>query len=533
MLSTKERILQMLEGVKAHERTCPITGRQFTVREEDLAFYGRVLTPPPTLCPDARMQRRLSWRNERKLYKRQCDATGKSIIALYHPESAYKVYSAEYFWSDHWDPREYGVDYNPDKPFFEQLRALQLRVPRLALLNMSHENSDYANHAAENKDSYFVFASFVNENAMYSRKLFHSKDVLDTNTALDHCEKCYECYHIFKSYNLRYCDYAINCTDSAFLYDCTGCSNCYMCVGLQNASYHYKNQPVSKEEFEALMAGLAKYSVVQEQSALFETFKKEAGARTIININSEGSTGNELMNCTDCHDSFDLEYCERCNYCCTMEYAKDSYDVYGAGMPAELIYEVHGMKGGYMSKFCHASYESKFSEYCDSCYQSENLFGCVSMKKSQFCILNKQYTEEEYYALRERIIHDMLDRKEYGEFFPSANSPFGYDESFAMQIFPLNKDQIEARRWRWSGYDTDAQYEGEMLTPEDDIQAYRDETAAKKLLGSILRCEKSDRPFRIIPQELAFYLKNNIPIPHEHPDTRNTRRTQKGKYSVN
>lgn len=533
MLSTKERILQMLEGVKAHERTCPITGRQFTVREEDLAFYGRVLTPPPTLCPDARMQRRLSWRNERKLYKRQCDATGKSIIALYHPESAYKVYSAEYFWSDHWDPREYGVDYNPDKPFFEQLRALQLRVPRLALLNMSHENSDYANHAAENKDSYFVFASFVNENAMYSRKLFHSKDVLDTNTALDHCEKCYECYHIFKSYNLRYCDYAINCTDSAFLYDCTGCSNCYMCVGLQNASYHYKNQPVSKEEFEALMAGLTKYSVVQEQSALFETFKKEAGARTIININSEGSTGNELMNCTDCHDSFDLEYCERCNYCCTMEYAKDCYDVYGAGMPAELVYEVHGMKGGYMSKFCHASYESKFSEYCDSCYQSENLFGCVSMKKAQFCILNKQYTEEEYYALRERIIHDMLDRKEYGEFFPSANSPFGYDESFAMQIFPLNKDQIEARRWRWSGYDSDAQYEGEMLIPEDDIQVYRDETAAKKLLGSILRCEKSDRPFRIIPQELAFYLKNNIPIPHEHPDTRNTRRTQKGRYSVN
>ena len=33
-----------------------------------------------------------------------------------------------------------------------------------------------------------------------------------------------------------------------------------------------------------------------------------------------------------------------------------------------------------------------------------------------------------------------------------------------------------------------------------------------------IRCEKTNRPFKIIAQELEFYRKHNIPIPHLHPD---------------
>ncbi|MEI8092194.1 MAG: hypothetical protein WCG98_08655 [bacterium] len=37
-------------------------------------------------------------------------------------------------------------------------------------------------------------------------------------------------------------------------------------------------------------------------------------------------------------------------------------------------------------------------------------------------------------------------------------------------------------------------------------------------------CEVSSKPFRIIPQELAFYNKHNLPLPTKHPDVRHAER---------
>jgi hypothetical protein len=38
--------------------------------------------------------------------------------------------------------------------------------------------------------------------------------------------------------------------------------------------------------------------------------------------------------------------------------------------------------------------------------------------------------------------------------------------------------------------------------------------------------EISGKLFRIIPQELAFYRKYNIPLPRKHPDVRYTERME-------
>jgi hypothetical protein len=43
-------------------------------------------------------------------------------------------------------------------------------------------------------------------------------------------------------------------------------------------------------------------------------------------------------------------------------------------------------------------------------------------------------------------------------------------------------------------------------------------------LKQIFMCEMSQRPYRIIKQELEFYQKHNLPIPGKHPDIRHTER---------
>lgn len=137
-------------------KTCQHCSASFPITDKDMEFYEKVSPvfsgkkysiPTPTLCPDCRQQRRLSFRNERKLYKRKCDATGRDIISIYSPDKPFKVYHQDFWWSDKWDAMEYGRDFDFSKSFFEQFQELNHTVPTQAIyLDNRMENSDYCNY---------------------------------------------------------------------------------------------------------------------------------------------------------------------------------------------------------------------------------------------------------------------------------------------------------------------------------------------------------------------------------------------------
>lgn len=125
-------------------RICKKCNIPFPITEKDKEFYAKVsptfhgkkyIIPPPTLCPDCRAQRRLSFRNERKLYKRKCDATGKDIISVYSPASPFTVYEQDYWWSDVWDPMDYGREFDFTRGAFEQFGELMGKVPKVNIIN--------------------------------------------------------------------------------------------------------------------------------------------------------------------------------------------------------------------------------------------------------------------------------------------------------------------------------------------------------------------------------------------------------------
>ena len=81
-------------------KVCKKCSSNFDITDFDLEFYKKVSPkfnwekfqiPAPTFCPDCRQQRRLSFRNERNLYKRKCDATEKEIISIYSPDKKYLI----------------------------------------------------------------------------------------------------------------------------------------------------------------------------------------------------------------------------------------------------------------------------------------------------------------------------------------------------------------------------------------------------------------------------------------------------------
>ena len=122
-------------------KTCTQCSQPFTITDGDQALYERFQVPEPTLCPNCRLQRRYNMRNERVLYRRKCDLTGAPIVTIFAPDSPYTVYSQDAWWSDNWDQMQYGVDVDFTRPILRQLKDIQLKQPRLALLGKDSDNS--------------------------------------------------------------------------------------------------------------------------------------------------------------------------------------------------------------------------------------------------------------------------------------------------------------------------------------------------------------------------------------------------------
>ena len=104
------------------------------------------------------MQRRLAFYNRRRLYRRTCDLSGKSIVSMFPPDSEFTVYDKDLWYSDAWDPLSYGRDFDFSRPFFEQFHDLMKATPYLSVAVVGqNENSEFTNDNQRLKNCYLVF----------------------------------------------------------------------------------------------------------------------------------------------------------------------------------------------------------------------------------------------------------------------------------------------------------------------------------------------------------------------------------------
>lgn len=500
------------------DKTCKNCQQKFTTTNEDQIFYEKFDVPSPTLCPDCRQQRRLIFGNQLHLYKRKCDLTGREVVSNYHPDLPYKVYEQAEWYTDKWDPMEYGQEFNFNKSFFEQFQELSLKVPRPSLHTefQYDQNSTYTNYAGKNRDCYFIFDSDEDWDCYYSYSLNKSKDCVDCYRVRK-SELCYECTDCLNCYNSYFLQNSENCADSYFLRNCIGCKNCIFSVNLRNKQYYIGNKQSTKEEFEKLKEKLSSYKEIQKAKSEFQEFQLKFPRKYVQGFHNENSFGEYLdhsKNAIECYDSSELWDCKYVRQ--AFNTLKDSMDCQECG-DAELLYECAftGYKA-FNAKFTtHTLGGISELEYCIHCPHSDNLFGCIGLRKKRFCILNKQYTEDEYNKLIERIKEHMKRTEEYGEFFPITLSPFAYNETLAQEHYPLTKEEAIKKGYKWRDEEK-ATFEN--ITKTIDASRLPD-TIAKipdEILNWAIKCEKSGRLFQIQKPELALYRQMNMPIPHLH-----------------
>jgi len=513
----------------------------FEVTPDDLAFYEKMGSsalelrdvPPPTRCPNCRQQRRLVRRNERSYHKRPCSLCRREMLSMYPADAPFPVYCSTCWWSDKWHPLTYGYDIDFSHPFLEQFLELQNTVPRITLYGKNNENCEYINHSVNSKNCYLCV------DVAQTQDTYFSKWMID-------CHDCSDCYQLEKSelccesqysVDLNRSIYAFLCDKSsnlAFCYDCEGCQDCLLCSHLRHKHFCIQNKQLTVEEYRMRRAEFDLASTGTFQSLLAEYFDlwKSTFHREQRIIASEDCSGDFIYHCRNVHHSFGVIESRDCAYCYDAGHMSDCQDAYEPAFNCELQYDAHGCNGGKRLLACHICYDNDSLAYCDFCHNSSHLFGCIGLKRQQYCILNKQYEKSEYETLVPKIIDHMrkdgpaLNQSEvtgsWGEFFPVALSPFAYNDTLAQEYFPLSKEEAAKRGLRWRDQIDEVPKVDRIIPAErlpDSIDDIPDD-----VLNWAIRCEVTKRPFRIVKQELAFYRKIRIPIPRLHPDERHRRR---------
>ncbi len=514
-------------------RICQNCKGSFLIDPSDFDFYEKMNVPAPTWCPSCRLQRRLVFINMRALYKRICDLCGKSIVTIYAPEKKVVVYCPPCWWSDKWDARDYGRDYDFSKPFFEQFKALNEATPQMSL-EVEYPtlvNSEYVNYVGTAKNSYLIYYGDESENVLYSEILFHNKDSMDA-TILDESELCYSVVNCEKCYKAFFCEDCESSTEVYFSKSCNGCSYCFGCIGLRGKQYHIFNQPYSKEEYQKKIQEfkISSHSTVehlkQEVRAFWLKFPHKF-SRALRNLNVTGDYVYQSKNSKDMY--IVNKGAENCRYCqiLTMPPIKEAYDQTGWGNNAERIYECLSVgQNADNIKFCYAVWSNvRNIEYSMNVASSSYMFGCSNIRSKQYCILNKQYPKEEWEQLRERIIRDMNEKPytdargrtyPYGEFFPPEFSLFAYNESYAADFFPLSREQAEQQGLAW--YEPQPNLHIPTIAAKDlpdNLEEIND-----SILQEIIACDACAKPFRIARAELSLLRRFGLPIPRQCPNCR-------------
>lgn len=513
---------------------CTQCGQRFEVEPEDRELLESLGTkagvgtlPDPEMCVLCRERNRCACFNQRVLYPRKCDATGKEILSMYSTEKPFQVYDQEYWWSDNWDPMQYGRDYDFNRPFFEQYKELMDKVPRRNLFTAykHDENCDYTNHAGRNRNCYLIFDSDDSWDCMFCYSINSCKNCLDCYRTKE-CELSYECIDSQNLYNCKFCQNCIHCQDSAYLRDCISCKNCMFCVNQHQKEYCLFNEQLTKEEYQERLEelDLSSHQILSMAYAKLDELTKDVPRRYRQDVQTENCVGDYLTNSKNAYFCFDSRDLYDCRYVFqAFMKTTNSMDCQEVGDNVECCYSCGTV--GYNARsciFCDRCLEQVDNLiYCMHCTQSNNLFGCVGLRKREFCILDKQYTKDEHGELVPKIIEHMKSTGEWGKFFPIEIFEFAYNESVAMDQFPMTKEDALAQGYRWKD---DLPFTTDQGTITWDQVPDNIKDVDESICDEVLSCETTGRNFRITKHELAFYKMMKIAVPRLCFDERHRRR---------
>ncbi len=543
-----EYISQIMHDPIIEWRKCIISWTEFPIFQSDHDFLEKASPvydglkypiPLPIICPTERERLRLSFRNERKLYKRKCDYSWNTIVTIYSSDAPYVVYDRNIRLSDQRNALDYGKVFDPEKSFFTQFDELIHVVPRRnVVVTPDSEWATYSHITISSKNIYMSFSITYSENVLYTTSADRCVNCMDCFNIVD-CELCYGCVMTESSQKCFFCFHSKKCFDCRYCEDCENCSSCIGCIGLINKQYCIDNTQVSKEEFQIQVEYIKVHGRDQTQSTSYHHTPRQYAHIS----QSENSFGDYIRDSKNGLAMFVTYANEDCRYMSRSFENKDCRDGYGIGK-SELIYNsVAASMGASHCSFCTFCIGSHYLLYCDNCDGCTHCFACAGLRNKEYCIFNTQYSKADYETEVVNIITHMIQTGEWWQFFPSSLSPFGYNQTIAQDIYPAMREefvvtntdewslgtsnhQLTTLGYKRSDYNTDITIPLWAVVLQGDNIPSDAKTVSDDILQSIFICEVSAKPFVIQKKELELLRLRGLPLPRRHHDVRHRERSQ-------
>ena len=510
------KIKEVLDAVQPGERTDPITGEKWNLDQDYLERCRQRKVPPSKFSPLTRMRLIAIWCSGVDLWWKPHFETNKPILACSPPDSIVPmVTDLEYASQDYGNLAS--VDYQVDQPFFQQQAELIKQVPLGAYFAYDSEGC-IGNGFSKCINTFIVCGTYEARDSWYVFRCRNVERCTDV-TFLENCENCFSCSMSVRLNGCTQVFDSVDCINSSFLFDCRNCENCFGCTNLRRKSYMFMNKQLSKEEYQAKMSEIdlsCRSTFKKHQKQFHQLMHEQAFWPENFNINAPDCQGDYMLDCTrsngyfstgvtDVLDSWFLFNTENSE---TVVIGNDSQDLYYTGVSIACQ----------NTKFCFVPYHSTGLEYCVRCNDCQDCFGCVGLKKKRFCIFNKEYQEEEYWQRVDQLKCSMLDRGEYGDWFPASIGVQHPEISFASMVSPFSDQELERmsvakfdpkQAMRHAPYPTQAVKDA--AEAPDCIQDVGDEW-----VGVQFEDKDEQRQYNVNAQELKWRKDHGYPFPDQH-----------------
>lgn len=414
-----------------------------------------------------------------------------------------------------------GKDYDFSKNFFENYKTLFLETDIFQLIDYGgNQNADYSDMALNSKNVYMCVAVINNcENILYGISVKDNcTNVINWLAIWANSENIYQSTSILNSYKIFYSKFLNNCREIYFSSNLNGCNECIFCDSLENASYHIKNKSYSKEEYLE-----EKKKILKEKEKFLDWFLNLP--KGWKNINSHDVVGSAVINSENVKNGY-FSYNSKNGKNLILVWGIDGNEnmfdvIFWWARTANNLYGIMWANGEniYNSMnitWCSQIYYSYFLNKCSHC------LGCIGLQNKSYCILNKQYSKEEWEILAEKIFSQMENDNLLWKFFPWYINPFYFNDTLAFLLWNFSKEEVTKAWFMWRDEKIKVDIPENIETIEirnlSSFQGFDSNGNWKispLILEKIIKDEKWNY-YRITKHEYDFLMKYSLPLPEIH-----------------
>jgi hypothetical protein len=291
------------------------------------------------------------------------------------------------------------------KSFLKKYDALKLKFPSQDRTYSAAENSDYCEDVFDVKDCYWCFNGAELQGCSYNTDGYKEVDDVECDNGV-RAERCFESTDFAECTDCNYIELCVRCYNLNYCYMCQDTNDCFCCANLNHKSYCIENVQYTKKEYQQKLKELKKETPTYILKRLEELKQKFPKVNSYYDdatnsdyadyvyfvkdlyycFDSSNSQSSGFMNLSHyCQNVWDATYALNCQHSAGISYSSDCY-------------------GSYELEKCGRCYNSYYLYHCNDCH---DCFGCAYLDHKQFCILNVQYTEEEYFMKLAELKNDL------------------------------------------------------------------------------------------------------------------------------